>query len=469
MTGLPNRALLIDRLQSALERSRRDDRTVAVLFCDLDGFKRVNDTGGHAAGDAVLLETARRLASAVRPTDTVARVGGDEFVILVEPWKRGSATNEAPSQARSEAVSDRDLAVQVASRITEAVSQPITVQGVDYVVTVSIGLSYSGGGEGLTGSELTADDFLQNADTAMYRAKGRGKDRLEVFEHTLRSELAERGRVERVLRRALRDHVDTQPVRGVSPSAASPVIYPAYQPVYDSRSGRLASFEVLARLTDADGSDIRPDVFVAVAEDVGLIQPLGKLMLHLACKQLVEWRAATPAAGDLTMAVNVSALQASHGSLGRDVTEALELHGLTPSDLILELTETAFLRASHSTLAALRELRSAGVGIAIDDFGTGYASLRYLATLPVSELKVDKSFTAGLPHDLTNRKIVHAVAGLAADLDLVCVVEGVETEEQRAALPPGVHLQGWLTGRPQCAGLIDLASLLRTSIPARRA
>jgi EAL domain-containing protein (putative c-di-GMP-specific phosphodiesterase class I) len=239
-----------------------------------------------------------------------------------------------------------------------------------------------------------------------------------------------------------------------------PLLTAAYQPIFDSLSGTLVGFEALARLTDADGLDIAPDVFISVAEDTGIIVPLGDHMLELASDQLATWREQLPGMADVTMAVNVSALQAQHASLGETVHRILAAHRLVPSDLVLELTETALLHADRSTISHLQGLRDIGVGIAIDDFGTGYASLRYLAMLPVSAVKVDKSFTAGLPVDGTSTKIVNAVAGLAAEMDLTCVIEGVETATQRAALPRGVQLQGWLTGGAEPPESLDLRDLV---------
>jgi EAL domain-containing protein (putative c-di-GMP-specific phosphodiesterase class I) len=207
-------------------------------------------------------------------------------------------------------------------------------------------------------------------------------------------------------------------------------------------------------------------VFIATAELTGLIHPLGRVMLNLACGQLKTWRAAVSGLQNMSMAVNVSALQAQYAALSDDVRFALAANDLNPADLILELTETALLQVAHSTVSALRALHTEGVGIAIDDFGTGYASLRYLAMLPVSAVKVDRSFTAGLPHDQTSRKIVKAVAALAADMGLICVVEGVESAEQLAALPAGVHVQGFLTGRPQLPADVDLREILTASTSA---
>jgi EAL domain-containing protein (putative c-di-GMP-specific phosphodiesterase class I) len=225
----------------------------------------------------------------------------------------------------------------------------------------------------------------------------------------------------------------------------------------------LVGFEALARLTDSDGLDIAPDVFIAVAEMTGIIHPLGAIMFELVCSQLHRWREELPGLEHVTMAVNVSALQAQHSTLAEGIRRVLTANHLVPADLVLELTETALLQAAHSTITTLRALHADGVGISIDDFGVGYASLSYLATLPITAVKIDRSFTAGLPHDPTSCKIVNAVAGLAADLDLACVVEGVETAAQLDALPNWVRVQGFLTGHPQQPEALDVASLL----PAR--
>jgi diguanylate cyclase (GGDEF)-like protein/PAS domain S-box-containing protein len=466
LTGLPNRALLIDRLKSALARSQRDGREVAVLFCDLDGFKRVNDTAGHRAGDAVLLETAGRLASCMRAGDTVARVGGDEFVIIIEPWNRTGSDHEDPNPAH-----DREIALHVARRIAAVVREPICIDDVEHVITCSIGVTY---GQvslgGLTGG-VTADVILQDADAAMYRAKNHGKDRFEVFEPSLRTDLTERGRVEQVLRRALGSAAATPIVTSRKRDRSSQPIdlttlTAAYQPVFDAETGALVSFEALARLTNDDGLSISPEVFIAVAESTGIIRSLGQTILNLACEQLAAWRAEMPGLLDnVKMAVNMSPIEARYASHGDDVRQALALHNLAPTDLILEMTETALLQAAHSTIKNMGSLQADGVGIAIDDFGTGYASLRYLAILPVSAVKIDQSFTAGLPTDETSMKIVKAVVGLAADMGLDCIVEGVETEEQRRALPRGVQLQGWLTGRPLSGQTTDLTDLLTKGRP----
>lgn len=453
LTGLPNRALLIDRIEAALARATHEGREVAVMYCDLDGFKRINDTAGHATGDEVLLAIAQRLQSTLREHDTVARVGGDEFVIVIEPAYR-HPENLATHRANI---------LALAGKIAETIRGPILVGAVEHVVTASIGVTYAQPSLGI----VSASDVLQDADAAMYRAKGLGKDRYEVFEDSLRTELVERGRIEQILRRALGASPGrTPPAQATIPmpdprplDRQAPTLVADYQPVF-SREGALMSFEALARLTDSTGTLIPPDAFVGVAEDTGLIRPLGVLMLELACGQLASWRREHPGMEHITMAVNVSALQAQHSSLGSDVRGALSRAGLQPRDLVLELTETALLQAVQTTMATLIELRAEGVGIAIDDFGTGYASLLYLTSMPVSSVKIDRSFTNGLPDDETCRKIVYAVAGLAADLDLACVVEGVETAAQRDSLPAGVQLQGYLTGRPLAPDQLDVRALL---------
>ena len=455
LTGLANRALLVDRVQGALLRSARDRREVSILFCDLDGFKRVNDTSGHAAGDAVLIETARRLEGVLREGDTVARVGGDEFVLVVEPWNRpDNGTGTAGTAA-----SDRRLGPQIADRVARALRKPIEFNGIEHVISASIGITYGPIGLESMAPEVAADALLQDADAAMYTAKRRGKDRIEIFEHGMRTDVVERGRVERVLRRALRS---AQAWPANPPAATGRVqpdrLWPVYQPIFSARTGALTGFEALARLADGSGDEIPPDVFVPIAEETGLIRALGAFMLDRAVGQLTAWRERYPLL-QVTMAVNVSALQVGHASLVDDVGRALRTHGRDPADLVLELTETALLQASLSSIATLHTLRRQGMGIAIDDFGVGYASLKYLATMPVSAVKIDKSFTAGLPGDLVSRKIVSAIAALAADLSLNCTVEGVETIAQRAALPDAVHIQGWLTGAPQQAHLLDLATM----------
>ncbi len=475
LTGLPNRALLIDRLRGALIRSGHDRREISVLFCDLDGFKRVNDTAGHAAGDAVLIETARRLQGVLREGDTVARVGGDEFVIVIEPWNRpdpvtdatsGGGVHTGPRAPRpGDLDADRLLGPQIAERVARALRRPIEVNGVDHVISASIGITY--GPIALPGldSDTAADLVLQDADAAMYTAKRRGKDRFQVFEHGMRTDVVERGRVERLLRQALSGRAARSRTGMRAVPSGPPPLWAAFQPIFDS-AGALSGFEALARLTDAGKTQIPPEVFIPIAEETGMIRPLGGFLLDRATGQLAAWRRRYPGLEHVTMAVNVSALQIGHASLASDVRRALARHALSAADLVLEMTETALLEAGRSTISTLHGLRAEGIGIAIDNFGIGYASLRYLATMPVSAVKVDRSFTAGLPDDVVSRKIVGAIAALAGDLSLGCIVEGVETAEQLAALPSGVQIQGRLAGAPQPPDSVDIVRLMAGHRPS---
>ena len=436
LTGLPNRALLLDRMTSALARADRLHAEVAVMFLDLDGFKKVNDTDGHAAGDAVLVEVARRLQQVLRKSDSVARVGGDEFVVILEPQAPVETADTADqdelhSEPQAGAPLDlRAVADLVSNRIRVELGEPVDHLGRPYVVSVSIGLTFAARGS-------RAADVLRDADTALYRAKQKGKNRVEVYDESLGADVVERIRVEGVLRQALTPGIIRPPILSV-----------AYQPIYDLGSRRLVGFEALARLVDAGGRPIPPDLFIPIAEETGIITGLGERVLDEALAALARWRHGNDDRRAATMSVNLSARQAQHVDMPEVALAALARHRLQPADLVLELTESVLLESGSSTLRQLSELRESGVGIAIDDFGTGYASLRYLATLPVSSVKVDRSFTATVTANPVSATIVRAIVTLAADLDLDCVVEGIETAEQFDALPGGVLGQGYLLGRP---------------------
>ncbi len=440
LTGLPNRRLLIDRLEIALNRQARTGRPVPVLYCDLDGFKRVNDTGGHLAGDEVLRATAHRITSLLRPEDTVARIGGDEFVVVLEPAQDARHDLTGPEH-------DLTVARELAGRIGSAVAEPVVVDGREHFVSVSIGIA-------LARPHETTDEILRNADAAMYTAKSHGKARWEVFDRSLQDSALDQARVEAALRSALRPSSASAPRAGAGGAAAGAApehraaLTVAYQPIFDLATGALLGVEALARLRDEHGIAIPPKDFVPVAEETGLIGPLGRRVLETACGDLAAWHSAFPDRRDLGLAVNVSARQASRSDLLADVEDALERHGLLPSVLTLEVTESVLLDADRSTMVTLATLRDRGVQIAIDDFGTGYASLRYLVQLPVTAVKIDRSFTAGLPSDPMSASIVRAVSGLARDLGIECVVEGIETDAQLAGLPDGVLGQGFLLGRP---------------------
>ena len=408
-----------------------------------------------------MIEAAHRLTRVLRIGDSVARVGGDEFVIVLEP-SRERATPEpdpgrsikpdSPAVASPAAGLDaRERAARVATRVRDELTRPVAYQGQQHVISVSVGMTFAAAGS-------RAEDVLRDADVAMYRAKQSGKNRTATFDDSLRAQVVGRAEAEHALRSALDPGGPGKAVLSV-----------AYQPIIDLRDGRLASFEALARLTDTDGRLLDPTVFTSVAEHTGLINVLGERVLEAALAALVTWRADHATATPVTISVNLSARQAQQADMTTLVRAALARHGLQPRDLNLELTESILTEAGSSTLEQLRELHSDGVGVAIDDFGTGYASLRYLAILPVTAVKIDKSFTAGLPYDPTSLTIVRAVAGLAAEMNLACIVEGIETEEQLAALPAGVLGQGFLLGRPASTPRDDWARPARFGPPIHRA
>ena len=454
LTGLPNRDLLMDRLDSALRRHTRSGQVVPVLFCDLDGFKDVNDTAGHATGDAVLVATARRQVTALRPQDTVARVGGDEFVIVLETVDPGGDPASAEPQVVGETLA-------IVERLVTILREPVVVRGdgaaSTHTVSASVGVAFAAPGS-------RPDQVLREADSAMYRAKAAGKDRYAVFDSSDRARTGERGHVERTLRAALGPAPDSEDRPPSSGGPQTPALSVAYQPVFDLSGMRLIGVEALARLTDGYGLALPPESFIAVAEQSGLIARLGRDVLSTACRDLAAWHDRFPAWRHLGVAVNLSARQAGLVDLVDLVAGALGDSGIAPSLLTLELTETSLLEASRTTVTALNALHALGVQLAIDDFGTGYASMSYLAQLPVSSVKVDRSFTTGLPHDPTCRVIVRTIATLARDLGLSCVVEGIETPEQLHALPAGVHGQGFLLGRPVTAP--QLGALLASSTGA---
>jgi diguanylate cyclase (GGDEF)-like protein/PAS domain S-box-containing protein len=411
LTGLPNRALLMDRLKQVLARADRHPTLTAVVFIDLDGFKDINDSLGHDVGDNVLREVARRISLQVRSEDTVARLGGDEFVVLC-----------------ADLVTEQ-CAVEISERLTSAVGKPVTVGGYEVEVTASIGIALS------DGDALTPEDMLRNADAAMYGAKTQGKNRWEIFDETRRARAVDRVAIASTLRQALRDNRF--------------VLH--FQPVIELCSGRPVAVESLVRLDDPDRGLLPPAAFIQVAEDSGLIVPIGTYVLEEACHQLAAWREKGRVPPDFRTAVNLSARQATQPDLARTVARALSGANLEPTALALELTETVLMDADASTLRQLEELREMGVGLGIDDFGTGYSSLSYLKRLPVSIIKVDRSFVAGLSTDPSDREIVTAVIRLGQALGLTTIAEGVEDVSQFTMLQElGCdQAQGYLLGRPQ--------------------
>jgi diguanylate cyclase (GGDEF)-like protein/PAS domain S-box-containing protein len=427
LTGLPNRSLLADEIQRVLAQRSAGDPAVALLFFDLDNFKLVNDTLGHAAGDQLLVEVAQRLKRGVRDGDTVARFGGDEFVVLCSR------------------VSSERSAMTVASRLREAVAEPVLLNGQELVATASVGVVVT--------SDLTVavEALVANADIAMYQAKEAGRNRCALFDEQVRSELEDRLALVRDLRRAI-DHEE---------------LSVAFQPVIDVPSGRLTSVEALLRWNHPTRGPVRPDEIIAVAEETGMIDAVGSWVLKSSCDQLAEWRSEFGAAAPKYIAVNVSGHQLNQIDLPDLVEQTLRAAGLQGPDLCLELTESVLMRNVESTMSTMNALKALGVRLAIDDFGTGYSSLAYLKRFPVEVLKVDRSFVSHLTVDGEDAAIVAAVVALAHALGLKVVAEGVETPEQLAELR---HLgctfaQGYLLGRPAAAEIItDRIRQLRSAV-----
>ena len=421
LTGLPNRVLLVDRIDKALQQSQRSGRRNAVLFVDLDRFKQVNDTQGHAAGDSLLREVAERLTAALRPMDTVARIGGDEFVIL------------AP-----DIDSDVHVVDLSARLITELGQRPEPGNHAERVAA-SIGISISVGGRG------TAETLLNEADTAMYQAKSLGGGRAAVFDEALGHQIRQRSIAQQRLQSALDERR----------------IVAHYQPIVDLDTARITGFEALARITENDGSLTLPGAFIPVAEDSGLVVPLGAQMLDVACDAARGWRTATtPESPErrLTVAVNLSTRQFDAGNLTTIVREALQRTGLDPTCLHLELTETTIIDLDPDFLAQLGQLGDLGVQVGLDDFGTGYASLTHLRRLPLTFVKIDQTFVQGLGSG-EDERIVAAVVDLVANLGLRSIAEGVETAVQLGRLRElGCNqAQGYLFARPLVPGDIPAA------------
>ena len=418
LTGLPNRALFLDRLGHALARLRRHGDTVSVLFVDLDRFKLVNDGLGHAAGDALLLQAAERMSATLREDDTLARFGGDEFTVLCEGPRRE--------------------AVALAERLLADLARPFNHDGHDLHLTASIGIRVC---------ELATENpdvLLRDADLAMYLAKERGRSRFELFDSEVRGRFIHRLETEQGIRLALRRN--------------ELVLH--YQPCVDVTSGEIVGVEALVRWQHATRGLVLPAEFIPAAEESGLIVPLGEWVLHEACAQLATWRSSGIVSPTFRVSVNVSARQLSRPELPQMVAAALGSANVEPSALCLEITESAMLDDASVALANLRALKQFGVSIALDDFGVGSSSLSRIRELPpVDVIKVDQSFIAALGGDDSAAALLRGVLGLARSLGLAAIAEGVETADQAAELRGlGCEMaQGFLFGRPQPSGEIELA------------
>ncbi len=394
LTGLPNRTLFLDRLELALARGQRRPSAVAVLFLDLDRFKVINDSLGHDTGDRLLIDVAARLQAVLRPGDTVARFGGDEFTILCDDID-----------------GERD-AIMIAERMGEAVAAPFVLDDTEAFLTASIGIAMA------TGLDARPEALIRDADAAMYRAKERGKSRYELFDEVMRKRAVERLHTENSLHRA----IERGELR----------VY--YQPMVELDNGRVAGAEALVRWQHPDRGLMLPGQFISLAEETGQIVELGEWVLRESCLQHRRWVREHGNGDPLRLSVNLSARQLAQPDLVANVASALDDTDMAASELCLEITESVVVQDTEAAIEALDALRAQGILIGIDDFGTGYASLSLLKRIPADLLKVDRTFVAGLGTDPQDTPIVRTVLGLAEALGLAAVAEGVETPAQVAEL-----------------------------------
>ena len=439
LTGLANRSLLADRLTHSLARSNRDpENRFALLYIDLDEFKVINDSLGHQVGDKLLIEVARRLSACARKVDTiaripgdhVARIGGDEFVMLLEDLA-------APEDA-----------LRVAERIHSALAEPFNLGAHDLVARGSIGVATS------DGSYSRPEEVLRDADIALYQAKQAGKSCTCLFDPQMHQRAMTRWSTETELRRAIeRDEFEIH-----------------YQPIVDG-AGRLAALEALVRWRHPVRGLVMPDAFISVAEETGLIVPLGKLVLANACRQLRRWQREIPSLAQMAVGVNISHRQFVSPAVVDDVARILEETGLSPQSLRLEVTETAAMQNAAQTIETMARLRAMGILIYMDDFGTGYSSLSQLQRMPLDALKIDREFVKEMNRDATSRSIVDSIIALAHTMSLRVIAEGVETAEQAARLADSGcdYLQGYHFGRPMPVDQVALFVERREALPAPRA
>jgi Amt family ammonium transporter len=410
LTGLPNRSLFADRLERALTRARRrGDSQYAVLMIDLNKFKGINDTLGHQAGDQLLVEVARRLSGCVRSMDTVARLGGDEFAVILEEFKT------------------KKEVMAVVERIGVGLGKPFVLCGKTVTPEASIGIVLH------TRDYAAADDLLRDADIAMYRAKEQGRASM-IFDRKMHQEILEAVSLEADLRQAL--------------EAGELLLH--YQPIVDVKDSRIVGFEALVRWDHPDRGLVPPGQFIPLAEETGLILPLGRFVIDEACRQLRAWQLEMPEAATLSVSVNVSCRQFVKDGLVEHVAQVLAATGLPPACLKLEITESVLMHDAEHTARELNRLKALGVKIAIDDFGTGYSSLSYLRQLPIDQLKIDRSFISGHGCDGESQEIVKSIISLARSLGLTVIAEGVECSDQldRLRLADCDKAQGFMFSRP---------------------
>ena len=411
LTGLPNRALFMDRLEHELKRTKTQSNYLfAVLFLDLDRFKVVNDSMGHLVGDKLLVEIARRLENCVRPTDTVARLGGDEFTILLEN------------------ISDVEIATRVAEKIYQSLTIPFSLENYELFTTASIGIALSSHGYD------KPEDILRDADLTMYSAKERGKARYEVFDRSMHTRAIERLHLENDLRRGI--------------EREEFAVY--YQPITSLSTGRISGFEALARWHHPERGFVSPGEFIPVAEETGLIIPLGNWLLEEACRQLRTWELKYPEHPPIKISVNLSGKQLRESSLIEQIDRVLTKTQLSPLRLKLEITESVLMENLEAVTQTLLKLRERKIQLSIDDFGTGYSSLSYLHRFPVDTLKIDRSFVNEIRSGQENSAIVKAIVTLAHMLNMDVIAEGIETTAQLAQLKllKCEHGQGYFFSKP---------------------
>ena len=417
LTGLPNRSLLRERLDKAIGAAASDGGAVGLAFIDLDGFKLVNDALGHNAGDALLKVVGARMARCLGAGDTLARFGGDEFVILL-PALAGEPASIAP----------------LLERVRQAVTEPVLVEGQEVQVSCSIGVTF------YPRDGADANALMMHADVAMYRAKELGNDNVQFYASEMNASIDEK----LVLLEGLRDALDTCAADHAGPCQFELL----YQPKVDLRTGRLFGVEALIRWRHPEQGQVSPERFIGLAEESGLIVPIGEWVLRTACAQSVAWRAA--GLPPVSMSVNVSARQFEDKRLVERIADALRASGLPPEGLEVEVTESLIMRDLGRSVDKMRELKAMGVSLSIDDFGTGYSSLSALKSFPISRLKIDKSFVADLAERADDQAIALAVISLGHKLNLRVIAEGVETEQQRDFLRANDcdEMQGYLFSRP---------------------
>jgi len=395
LTDLPNRALFLDRLGSAIFRNQRNPSAkFGILFLDLDHFKLINDSLGHNVGDVLLQEIGRRLGKSMRATDTVARLGGDEFGILLEN------------------IDDIRDATQTADRIQNLLSQPIDLLGTETITSASIGIMMNAPGYN------TPDEYLRDADIAMYRAKARGKARYEIFDQTMRDYIMLRLELETDLRLAIEQQELTL----------------HYQPIISLENQKIMGFESLLRWSHLEKGDISPTVFIPIAEETGLILPLGDWVLQNATKQLCFWQSQIPAASELQISVNLSGKQLVHPDLVEQIENAIQQNSLQPNCLNLEVTESDIINDTETAATVLKEIKQLGAGTQMDDFGTGYSSLSYLHQFPFDVIKIDRSFVMGMTQDKSKVSLIKTIILMAKELKKKVIAEGIETLEEMEIL-----------------------------------